>query len=405
MLRRRQLLRVALRLAAAGLLSVCVLVVLLWVLHNRPVTLPVPTGPFAVGRVEYHWVDAARREQLGGDEAANRELVSWVWYPAAPQPGASPAPYLSARWRAARERDYGVGVLLSQNLGAVRAHAVADAPVAPTRPAYPVVILLPGLGPIVADYTTLAENLASHGYVVVGLTPTYSAGVVVFPDGRVARSTAAGNPPDSTPPEEYRRALARVVAIWAADASFALDRLTQLNAADPAGRFTGRFDLGAAGIVGHSLGGATAAEACATDPRFRTGIDLDGYPYGAAAQTGVAQPFLFVWSEPLDAADPEWQQALRDATAIAAPRPGGDLQLTITGARHFNFADYALLYTPVVKLAGGLGAIDGRRGLAIATAYVEAFLDRNLQGRPAPLLAGPMSEYPEVQFGSGGGIR
>ena len=400
MSRRRWYLRLIIRLAAAGLLGLVMLSLALWIRHGRPVTLPAPTGPFAVGRIDYRWVDVARHETLGPDKATQRELMTSVWYPATPVSGTTAAPYLPQRWWSARERAYGLEIFLTQDLSVVHDHAVADAPLASARPTYPVVLLLLGLGPIVADYTTLAEDLASHGYIVAGLTPTYSANLVVFPDGREAQATAAGNPPDG-PPEETRRALDRLIATWAADASFGLDKLTALNLDDATGRFTGRLDLGAAGIIGHSFGGATAAAACATDPRFRVGIDLDGYPYGTAAQSGLAQPFLFLWSEPPDTGDGDWQRALREATAITATRPDSDRQLTITGTRHFNFSDYALLYTPVVRRTGGLGSIDGHRGLAITATYVEAFLGRYLAGDPTALFDGPAPDYPEVRFGDG----
>jgi predicted dienelactone hydrolase len=45
-----------------------------------------------------------------------------------------------------------------------------------------VLIMGPGLGAAASDYTVLAEDLASHGYIVVGYTPTYSTDVT-FPDG------------------------------------------------------------------------------------------------------------------------------------------------------------------------------------------------------------------------------
>jgi predicted dienelactone hydrolase len=48
-------------------------------------------------------------------------------------------------------------------------HALADVPVAVGR--FPVAILEPGMGFAAPQYTTIAENLASHGYLVVGVTP------------------------------------------------------------------------------------------------------------------------------------------------------------------------------------------------------------------------------------------
>src|SRR5205085_2374192 len=64
---------------------------------------------------------------------------------------------------------------------------------APTAARYPVLIFEPGLGNISTQYTTLLEDLGSHGYIIFAITPTYSSDVVVFPDGRVADATSTGN--------------------------------------------------------------------------------------------------------------------------------------------------------------------------------------------------------------------
>ena len=71
--------------------------------------------------------------------------------------------------------------------------------------------------------------------------------------------------------------------------------------------------------------------------------------------------------------------------------------LLVAGAVHASFTDLALL-------AGQAGlAIDaglpGARSLAITRAYVRAFVDQHLRGRPQPLLDQPSPRYPEVTFG------
>jgi len=63
-------------------------------------------------------------------------------------------------------------------------HAIANAHISTTQDRYPVLIFEPGLGNLPTDSTTVIEDLVSHGYIVVGITPTYSASIVVFPDGR-----------------------------------------------------------------------------------------------------------------------------------------------------------------------------------------------------------------------------
>jgi predicted dienelactone hydrolase len=389
---------IIIRLAFVGCLVLASGETALWVLHARPVELPAPTGPFAIGRVEYGWIDHARRETLGGASGADRAVAAWIWYPSV-STGKPVAPYLPPRWLAARQDNFSIFAPFTQDLNAVRAHAVADAPLAPATQTYPVILLLPGLGPIAGDYTTIAEDLASHGYVVVGLTPPYSASVAILPDGSVARATPAGGVPDSATPQQSKQILDRLIAIWAADASFALDQLTRLDAAEPPGPFAGHLDLGAVGIIGHSFGGATAAQVCATDRRCRVGVDLDGYPYGTVVNSGLTRPFLFIWSEPDDPTDPGWQQALGDMRTLTTASAGGVLQLSIRGARHFDFTDLTTFYNPLLRAEGVFGTIDGRRALAITAAYTRAFLDRTLRGTAVPLLDGPRSAYPEVRFG------
>ena len=391
-----RVLRYGFGIASLGLLA---LMAWVWWQHNRVVALPAPDGSYAVGRAIYDWADPSRRDPFAPDVEAQRTLNVWVWYPAAPPPPATPhASYLPSAWVNARAQDYGVLAFLTQNLVNVQAHSFADVPLSPAQQRYPVLLMQPGLGPSVADYTTLAEHLASHGYVVVGINPTYSSNIVVFGDGQVVRSTPAGTVSETASLTETKQTLDRLITIWVADDRFALDHLAQLDTLDPTELLTGRLDLQAVGIFGHSFGGATAAEVCHLDARCKAGVDLDGYPYGDVVRMGLNRPFLFVWSEQRDTADASWQQARRDTSAIVATLPRGSYQMSIRGARHFNFSDAAVFFAPVLRLNDALGPIAGQRGLAITCAYVRAFFDQTLNRTPAPLLAGPSQAYPEVQI-------
>ena len=57
--------------------------------NATPEPLPDPTGPHAIGRVSYEWVDQDRAEIYSADAEDRRELVVWVWYPAAAEAGAT----------------------------------------------------------------------------------------------------------------------------------------------------------------------------------------------------------------------------------------------------------------------------------------------------------------------------
>ena len=83
-------------------------------------------------------------------------------------------------------------------------------------------IFEPGLGLTVSDYSGLLEEVASHGYIIIGVNPTYSASAVVFADGRVVNQSANGNIPDNASVLETKLIGDSLVTIWAEDMSFAM---------------------------------------------------------------------------------------------------------------------------------------------------------------------------------------
>jgi len=56
-------------------------------------------------------------------------------------------------------------------------------------------------------------------------------------------------------------------------------------------RGAGRLSRAHVGIYGHSLGGASAAEAVLEDRRFDAGVNIDGAMLGAVIDRGVDRPF------------------------------------------------------------------------------------------------------------------
>ena len=133
----------------------------------------------------------------------------------------------------------------------------------------------------VVNYSTLAEDLASHGYVVLAFDAPYRTGQVVFPDGRVIARPPKNNP-ELFSGAELTRLADKLLAAWTADIGFVLDRLVQWNASSTSGKFAGRLDMTRVGVFGHSLGGATVAQFCSEDSRCKAGIDIDGSLHGSS---------------------------------------------------------------------------------------------------------------------------
>ena len=390
-----------------GVLGAGVLFLSLWLEHRTAITLPAPTGPFAVGRAMYAWADDATPDTLAPVSGAKRELVVWIWYPAEPgQPAATMDDYLPAPWRAAFERDRGAlnNKFLTRDLSKVHGHSIRNAEVSPRQRSYPVAIMRGGASADVVNYSTLAEDLASHGYVVVGFDAPYRTSVVVFPDGRVMDRTPENNPELCFGLEEAEQArcVGKLLSAWSADIGFVLDRLERLNDSDASGKFTGRLDMTRVGVFGHSFGGATAAQFCHDDSRCKAGIDLDGAPFGSVIREGLDQPFMFVLSDQIHSDDAETRRVLGDIQSIYDRLPAdGRLRILIRGANHFLFSDDGALLKSHIVMGTlrtlGIVGIDGRRQLEVTAYCVRSFFDAYLKGAGGAGLRIASPLYPEIQ--------
>ena len=346
------------------------------VMRLRDVNLPAPTGTFPVGRTELALNDDARIDPFAGD-GRTREIAVWVWYPAVDGASGVPADFLPTAW-APLVHNMGP---LSQDLTAVHSNSLADAPL-DGRP--PVVVLMPGLGEPVASYTTLAEDLASHGYAVVGINPTESADVV-FPDGHVVPATALGGVAEMTIDDWYVSA-ERVTNVWAADAEFVV---RTLEAGQPD---IGALDFERVAYIGHSVGGAASIEACRQNTRCAAAVNLDGTLWTEVRHAGLEAPSLLLQRAPGDTCDGFCERAALDFATFGAA--SNAQQLTIAGTTHQNFTDFALMWGPAN--APAFGSIDPDRMSLITRDLVRSFLDVHVLDAPAETFTAATARYSEL---------
>lgn len=392
-------------LAMFGVLGIAALFAFVWLEHRSDITLPAPTGPFPVGRDIEDWIDPVGVDTLAPIPGTRRELLVWVWYPAAAGQTAVVDDYLPVPLRPKAEPAdrTNIWTLLTRNVTKVRGHSLRDAEVSPRRRSYPVVVLRAGASSGVLNYSTLAEDLASHGYVVVGFDAPYRTGRVVFPDGRVMYRTEQNNPELCVLPDraQMERCVSRVMTAWIADIGFVLDRLARVNASDTSGKFAGRLDMARVGVLGHSLGGAVAAQFCHEDDRCKAGIDIDGAPHGSVIQAGLRQPFMFLLSDHSSESDTASAEILGDIDSIydRIP-PDRRLRAVIRGAFHFTFTDDgALMKSGAVRgllRAFGRLRMSGRRQLAVTAYCVRSFFDTYLESAGGSRLNIASLLYPEV---------
>ena len=394
-----------------------------------PIILPVfhfprPTGPYAIGSVTYHWVDATRPELFTADPNDHRELMAQVWYPAKGEPSKPRVPYMedAAATTTAMARIVHFPSYFLAHFKYVSTNAVRHAPVADGRSSYPVLVFLSGLGGFRASNTFQIEELVSHGYVVVGLDQPGGSAAVRFPDGRLvsvlSREQMLALIEQSTSPKQVAPALngqaleKGIIPYFAQDASFALDRLIALNRNDPNGLLAGRLDLERTGVFGISLGAIVAGEAARMDGRIKASLMMDAAMTVDVVQEGLWQPCMWITRPASDmrlerSRSGGWPEAAITETLTTMRAvfdkhlPGSAYWLDMPGLFHVNFTD-APFWSPLTPQLGLTGPVDGKRMWDVVNAYSLAFFDEYLNGQQEPLLDGPAKKYPERVWKGGG---
>lgn len=149
--------------------------------------LPAPSGSYAVSWTTIRWMDHSRPEVLTEDPSDVREVIVVVWYPAEPGTGTREGyfPHLASVSEALAESGE-VERWEVLGLRYVRSDILLDAKPFKAQSPVPVVILFPGNGTNVEFYTSLASDIASHGYIVIGINHPYDVAAVGLSNGTIA---------------------------------------------------------------------------------------------------------------------------------------------------------------------------------------------------------------------------
>jgi predicted dienelactone hydrolase len=170
-----------------------------------------------------------------------------------------------------------------------KTYAQDNVPISQDRAVFPVIIASHGAGPMIQQYSWLCEELASHGYIVIGINHPYVAAVTRFPDGRIIKSLIAAKKKEGKKAAKLWKQ--EQLEIAAKDVKFVLDTLAKLNM-QPSWLLYNKLDLENIGICGHSAGGSLAMRMSLNDRRIKAGVALDSSMRGNPALKSFSTPFL-----------------------------------------------------------------------------------------------------------------
>ncbi len=334
--------------------------------------LPIPSGSYAVGRTIFRWVDSSRSEVLTEDPDDFREVIAMVWYPAEPGTGVKAGYFPGISFVSDALLQSGeLAPWEVFGLRFVRSESRLDANPVRTEGTFPVIILSPGNGTNIEFYSSLAGEIASHGYIVVGLNHPYDIPAVQLANGEVARYDRDQWLLDAEVHQAYSK---ERIKERSADVVFALGQLDELNAN---GSLAGLIDVDSVAVAGHSLGGITASEACKADTRFKACINFDGLQKGgpfSMEETAIPpeQPFLFLTKE----------SQLHSRLLEQFESMTESYWVVVHGASHQSFTDGPLIQPSLFP-----GPNKADRFMGLIKQYSLAFLDKTLKGFSSELLS------------------
>lgn len=295
--------------------------------------LPPPNGDYAVGQQDITFADSTSIRVYYPTDHPTGDRSVW-----SEQEGDDHTRYLSRR--------YGMPAALLGHLSAIPTHAYADATLSTELPRYRVLIAQPETSRPSTSTLGLAQDLASHGFVVLCSL-----------DRSTTDTTSSGFDPESLS-----------------------EHLESLDPDGPGGWLADRLDTARIGVYGFGTAAQAVIEACSSGT-FRAGAVIGS----EARSTDPVVPFLYLRPEAVEDAP------LTDVKTTT-------YVISIRGTLMDNFSDDAYV-SPLMPTLGAFGSIDPDRATHITRTYLNAFFNKHLtRGTVEPVLDAPHPDYPEVSL-------
>lgn len=359
---------------------------------------PRPTGQYAVGTRVIELTDTNRQDP---ETEKDRRLIMQAWYPAEGNMDVPTYPYTYEMLRTLKKKlaEDNAPEELVEQLDSIRTYAVQDAQVLAKESQYPIVIFAHGYATARGEYTSLCEDIASHGYVVLMVMHTYMMEMTRFQDGSEVESIRDRSPEGIM--ECYT------------DIEFMLNNVQSGAFKD----LTHVCDFKNIGIVGHSLGGMMANHTSRMDSRVKAGISLDGPLFGPGAKEPPHKPFMFMLAETfndmfgdeegLKFADMSAEEFATCIDTFCQRNGVNSYKIILKNSEHCTFSDCPIIVNVLKEIFKtddihlGAGTIDGLIAIEIIRSHIINFFDKYLKGQASPLLDGRDKRYAEyVEFNS-----
>lgn len=353
-----------------------------------------PTGNFAIGTQTFELEDQSREEAYTEEENDYRKIKLQAWYPADQIEGYERVNWLSEGTLIPRQllksATFPSPPFLLDQLAEIESNSYANAPLKESIEKYPVIIISHGWRGFRELHTDFAEDLASHGYLVLSIDHTYGSEAVRFSDGEIAYLKPEALPRLASS-RTFRQKAEQLTMTYGEDVEMVLDDLEDLNE-----EFQGQLDLEKVALLGHSTGGAGDVYAALRDERVKAVIGMDAWvnPLNLEKlEEGLEMPALFLRSKQW-----AWRESRGPLDRLVEASEDAKL-IEMDKTKHLDFPMVYMLspYTGQVGLTGEKG---GRESSILQREIVRDFFDDKLKGKEctSDYLKDYVDEYEHLHF-------
>ncbi len=369
-----------------------------------------PTGRYNVGYKDLHWINEGvcpdpfytgkNKDDFSPENQTRfcREMMVRIYYPTYDGPVMGNLYYqpqvqdIQSQLTYLQSQIHGLTDEMIQQFGNLTSYTRKDASLVPNT-SFPVIIFSPGLQADAQDYEDHIVDIASHGYIVIGINHSFISNAVELPDGHVIDdvvSTMTNKQNDK--------------AVFS-DIAYAYHQMFALHNSGP---IFSAMDLKHIGIFGHSNGAYHIVEMV----HQLDYLHLHWFNAAAAlAVPGSLLPYQYKQMEKgfdipfLHIHDAEWQTRYWWNDGVFTLKKNGYfVWLTptlsnVTYSGHNNFDDTSTLqslralqlFDAYDKSQGpghvglDVGDMDGTLAVQITNEYLLAFFDKYLKNIPSPI--------------------
>ncbi len=318
-----------------------------------------PTGDYGVKTVTYTWTDESRDEAFT-TEADYRNITVQFWYP--------------TKRKGSEEKAEGK---------------------------FPLVIFSHGAFGIRASNTSTYTELASHGYVVASIDHTYHAfftkqtdgKVVLFNQGFMKEVNSLLIDEAGQMTQQKYNTIQSWLKLRTDDMIFCLNQIKSLaELPSDKDEVFNMIDIDNIGLMGHSLGGATAATLGRQVEGIKAVAVIDGTMLGE--EIGLKDGKEQVTTEPypvpiLNFYNGDSYEAIKEIkdiypNTIASASQKNAYQIAIMNAGHMNFTDLPMV-SPMLAKALGTGSVNPKACMKYVNQTILEFFDGYLKGQSVNL--------------------